>query len=100
MKAKTNLAASRSFSGREARSFVGRPSAVKKGGSFDRTISADRLAFEDRGYILSRGESAGGRGLNASQVLHSFGAPTLAITARRSPPDASSMRNDTSLCWR
>jgi 1-phosphofructokinase family hexose kinase len=47
--------------------------------AIDRTISADRLAFEDRGYILSRGESAGGRGLNASQVLHSFGAPTLAI---------------------
>lgn len=45
----------------------------------DSTVLADRLAFEDRGYILSRGESAGGRGLNASHVLHSFGVPTLAI---------------------
>lgn len=35
--------------------------------------------FDDRAYILSRGESAGGRGLNASAVLHSWGAPTLAI---------------------
>lgn len=47
--------------------------------AIDRTITADRLAFEDRGYILARGESAGGRGLNASQVIHSFGAATFAI---------------------
>lgn len=47
--------------------------------AIDRTVTADRLVFEDRAYILSRGESAGGRGLNASAVLHSFGVPTLAI---------------------
>jgi 1-phosphofructokinase family hexose kinase len=47
--------------------------------AIDRTITADRLVFDDRGYIQSRGESAGGRGLNASAVLHSWGAPTLAI---------------------
>lgn len=47
--------------------------------AIDRIISVDRLAFEDRGYILSRGEAAGGRGLNSSIVVHSFGAPTLAI---------------------
>jgi len=35
--------------------------------------------FEDRAYILSRGDSAGGRGINASRVLHSFGVKTLAI---------------------
>ncbi|MEZ5400599.1 MAG: 1-phosphofructokinase family hexose kinase [Bryobacteraceae bacterium] len=47
--------------------------------AIDRIITADRLVFEDRAYILSRGESAGGRGINASAVLHSFGAPTFAI---------------------
>src|SRR5579864_7950703 len=40
----------------------------------------DRLVFEDRAYILSRSDAAGGRGINASRVLHSFGADTLAIT--------------------
>ncbi len=39
----------------------------------------DRLVFEDRAYILSRSDSAGGRGINASRVLASFGAKTLAI---------------------
>ena len=39
----------------------------------------DRLAFEDRSYILSTSESAGGRGLNAAKVIHSFGGQTLAI---------------------
>jgi 1-phosphofructokinase family hexose kinase len=47
--------------------------------AIDRTITADRLVFDDRAYVLSRKESAGGRGLNASAVLHSWGAPTLAI---------------------
>ncbi len=42
-------------------------------------MSADRLVFEDRAYILARSESAGGRGINASSVLHSFGAATLSI---------------------
>ena len=35
--------------------------------------------FEDRAYIQSRTDSAGGRGINASRVLHCFGAGTLAI---------------------
>lgn len=39
----------------------------------------DRLAFEDRARISSSKESAGGRGINASCVIHSFGAPTLAV---------------------
>lgn len=47
--------------------------------AIDRTVLADRLVFEDRAYILSRSESAGGRGINSSVVLNSFGAPTLAI---------------------
>jgi 1-phosphofructokinase family hexose kinase len=45
----------------------------------DRNVLADRLVFEDRAYILARSDSAGGRGINASRVLHSFGAKTLAI---------------------
>jgi 1-phosphofructokinase family hexose kinase len=47
--------------------------------AIDRTVTADRLVFDDRAYIRSTGESAGGRGLNTSAVLHSWGAPTLAI---------------------
>ena len=47
--------------------------------AIDRTISVDRLAFEDRARISSSRESAGGRGINASSVIHSFGAPTLAV---------------------
>lgn len=47
--------------------------------AIDRTISVDRLAFEDRARIMSSKESAGGRGINASSVIHSFGSPTLAV---------------------
>ena len=47
--------------------------------AIDRTISVDRLAFEDRARISSSRESAGGRGINASCVIHSFGSPTLAV---------------------
>jgi 1-phosphofructokinase family hexose kinase len=47
--------------------------------AIDRNVVADRLVFEDRAYILSRSESAGGRGINASRVVHSFGGRTLAI---------------------
>jgi 6-phosphofructokinase 2 len=45
----------------------------------DRTITVDRLVFEDRGYILDRTESAGGRGINASHVIHGFGGKTMAL---------------------
>lgn len=47
--------------------------------AIDRNVTVDRLVFEDRAYILDSHESAGGRGINASCVLHSFGADTLAI---------------------
>ena len=47
--------------------------------ALDRNVSADRLVFEDRAYILDTSLSAGGRGINASRVIHSFGMPTLAI---------------------
>jgi 1-phosphofructokinase family hexose kinase len=47
--------------------------------AIDRTISVDRLAFEDRAYINSTGESPGGRGINAACVIHSFEGSTLAV---------------------
>jgi 1-phosphofructokinase family hexose kinase len=47
--------------------------------TIDRIISVDHLAFEDRAYILSTGESAGGRGVIAAQVIHSFGGETVAV---------------------
>jgi 1-phosphofructokinase family hexose kinase len=47
--------------------------------ALDRNVSVDRLVFEDRAYILSSGLSAGGRGINASRVIHAFGGKTLAI---------------------
>ncbi len=47
--------------------------------ALDRTISVDRLAFEDRAYIESRHDSPGGRGINAACVIHAFGGKTLAI---------------------
>jgi 1-phosphofructokinase family hexose kinase len=45
----------------------------------DRNVTVDRLAFEDRGYILDRSETPGGRGINASRVIHSFGGKTEAV---------------------
>ena len=47
--------------------------------ALDRNVTADRLVFEDRAYILSSNESDGGRGINASRVIHAFGGKTLAI---------------------
>jgi 1-phosphofructokinase family hexose kinase len=47
--------------------------------ALDRNVMVDRLAFEDRGYILSTSESPGGRGINASRVIQKFGAKTVAI---------------------
>jgi 1-phosphofructokinase family hexose kinase len=47
--------------------------------AIDRTISVDRLAFEDRAYVNSSRETAGGRGINASCVIHSFGAESTAV---------------------
>ncbi len=48
--------------------------------AIDHNVMADRLVFEDRAYILSTSETAGGRGINASCVINSFGGETLAIS--------------------
>ena len=47
--------------------------------AIDRNVATDRLVFEDRAYILAESHSAGGRGINASCVIHSFGGRTAAI---------------------
>jgi 1-phosphofructokinase family hexose kinase len=47
--------------------------------AIDRTLSVDKLVYEDRAYILDRTEAAGGRGINASHVIHQFGGKTLAL---------------------
>lgn len=49
--------------------------------AIDRTVSVDKLVFEDRAYVIDRSEAAGGRGVNASHVIHSFGGKTLALLA-------------------
>ncbi len=46
----------------------------------DRIVTVDRLVFEDRAYIESTTEAAGGRGINAARVLTSFGADVIAVT--------------------
>jgi 1-phosphofructokinase family hexose kinase len=47
--------------------------------AIDRNFTVDRLVFEDRAYILSQSEAAGGRGILASHVVHTFGGETTAI---------------------
>ncbi len=49
--------------------------------AIDLNFTADRLAFDDRAYLQERSEAPGGRGINASLVLHSLGVETLAIAA-------------------
>jgi 1-phosphofructokinase family hexose kinase len=49
--------------------------------AIDRTITVERLVFDDRAYITSTRDSAGGRGVNAACVIHSFGAEALAVVA-------------------
>ena len=43
-------------------------------------MTVDRIVFEDRAYIESTTEAAGGRGINASRVLTNFGAVNTAVT--------------------
>ncbi len=53
--------------------------------AIDLNFAADRLAFDNRAYLLARSEAPGGRGVNASCVLDSFGVPTLAIALSGGP---------------
>ena len=54
--------------------------------AIDRNITVDQLVFEDRAYILSSEESPGGRGLNNSCVIHSFGGKTAAVATTGGEP--------------
>jgi 1-phosphofructokinase family hexose kinase len=47
--------------------------------AIDQNVLAERLVFEDRAYMVSTSESAGGRGINASCVINSFGGKTHGI---------------------
>jgi 6-phosphofructokinase 2 len=47
--------------------------------AIDRNVTVDRLVFEDRAYIHTTSEGPGGRGINASHVVHSFGGETAAV---------------------
>ena len=47
--------------------------------AIDLNFTVDQLAFNDRAYLQEKSEAAGGRGINASLVLESFGVPTMAI---------------------
>lgn len=53
--------------------------------AIDRIVTVDKLVFEDRAYILHRSETAGGRGINASLVVHGFGGKTLALLTSGGP---------------
>jgi fructose-1-phosphate kinase PfkB-like protein len=53
--------------------------------AIDRVINVDKLVFEDRAYILDQAETAGGRGINASQVVHAFGGKTRALLTSGGP---------------
>ena len=63
--------------------------------AIDRTVSVDKLVFEDRAYILDRSEAAGGRGMNASQVIHAFGGKTLALLTAGGAVGEADVRR----CW-
>jgi 1-phosphofructokinase family hexose kinase len=53
--------------------------------AIDRTIAVDKLVFEDRAYVESAKDTAGGRGVNASRVLHDFGMKTSAVLTAGGP---------------
>jgi len=52
-------------------------------------MTVERLVFEDRAYITSSRESAGGRGINAACVIQSFGGKAMAIVPASSQSAAS-----------
>lgn len=62
--------------------------------AIDRIVSVDRLVFEDRAYIDSTTQAAGGRGINAARVLASFGAQAIAITTSGGRKFEEQLQND------
>ncbi len=47
--------------------------------SIDHTITTDRISYEDRVYVRSSFEQAGGKGINAAMVIHGLGDAVLAL---------------------
>jgi 1-phosphofructokinase family hexose kinase len=47
--------------------------------AIDRTVITDRINYEDRVYVRSSFEQAGGKGINAALVVQGLGAPVLAL---------------------
>jgi 1-phosphofructokinase family hexose kinase len=47
--------------------------------AIDRTVITDRINYEDRVYVQSSFEQAGGKGINAALVLQGLEAPVLAL---------------------
>jgi 1-phosphofructokinase family hexose kinase len=56
--------------------------------AIDQTVSTDRIHYEDRIYVRSSFEQAGGKGINAAQVIHGLGAPVLALATCGGEPGA------------
>ncbi|MBI3695101.1 MAG: 1-phosphofructokinase family hexose kinase [Acidobacteria bacterium] len=47
--------------------------------AIDHTVTTDRISYEDRVYVRSSFEQAGGKGINAAWVIHGLGGPVLAL---------------------
>ncbi len=47
--------------------------------AIDLTFSTDRIVYDDRSLILAENEYAGGKGINAAQVIHAYGGEVQAI---------------------
>ena len=47
--------------------------------AIDHTVTTDRISYEDRVYVRSSFEQAGGKGINAARVIHGLGAKVLAV---------------------
>ncbi|HZS49845.1 MAG TPA: PfkB family carbohydrate kinase, partial [Bryobacterales bacterium] len=47
--------------------------------AIDHTVTTDRISYEDRIYVRSSLEQAGGKGINAAQVIQGLNAPVLAL---------------------
>lgn len=54
--------------------------------AIDHNLTVDQLVFEDRAYILETQDTPGGRGINNSLVIHSFGGKTAAVATAGGEP--------------
>lgn len=47
--------------------------------AIDHTYTTDRISYEDRVYVRTSFEQAGGKGINAARVIHALGAEVVAV---------------------